>query len=36
LNLGREPEALRQLDEALTLEPNNPPALELQRKIRSM
>jgi len=36
MNLGRGPEALRQLDEALKLEPNNQPVLEPQRKIRSM
>ncbi|HLP76252.1 MAG TPA: tetratricopeptide repeat protein [Candidatus Paceibacterota bacterium] len=36
LETGRRPEALRQLDEALALEPNNRSALELQRKIRGM
>ncbi len=34
LNLGREPEAVRQLDEILLQEPGNQAALELRRKIR--
>ena len=36
LNLGREPEAVRQVDEVLAREPGNPAALELQRKIRGI
>jgi Flp pilus assembly protein TadD len=35
LNLGREPEAIQQLNEVLLREPGNPAALELRNKIRS-
>jgi len=34
LNLKREPEALRQLDEILALEPANQQAFELRKKVR--
>ena len=34
LNLGREPEAVQQLDEVLIQEPGNPAALELRQQIR--
>src|ERR1035437_9440051 len=35
LNLGREPEAIQQLNEVLLREPGNPAALKLRNKIRS-
>jgi hypothetical protein len=34
VNLGREPEAVQQVDEALKLEPTNQAALEIDRKLR--
>jgi len=34
LNLGREPEAMQQLDEILIQEPGNPAAAELRNRIR--
>ena len=34
LNLGRQPEAIRLVDEVLAREPANPAALELRRNIR--
>jgi Flp pilus assembly protein TadD len=36
LSLGRKPEALQQIDQALVLEPTNQTALEYRRKLRGM
>jgi Flp pilus assembly protein TadD len=36
LNLGREREAVQQVDEALKLEPTNQAALEFRGKLRGM
>jgi tetratricopeptide (TPR) repeat protein len=36
LSLGRKPEALQQIDQALELEPTNQTALEFRRKLRGM
>ena len=36
LSLGRKPEALQQIDQALELEPTNQTALEYRRKLRGM